>query len=242
MSITVDFNMTRLFIDKTVIIRISPQQSFSVFCPPIKDYYQNDGWNIVYHLWTTSEEKFKELPYTVKTSLDIVTTLMFELGKFDQFNFIANQCKIALQRILPQIELNYNTKTMKVNNIIITPEIWDYVIYVLKLSCGEKVEQPRTFDSPEAREFYQKQKEAEARIRKIKENNQKVDANGVIKNMLAIIYSFPSFTFDDLFNLTMAQIRWLQEYAAGSVSYAFHEKAMAAGNMKKGKKLDFFIK
>jgi hypothetical protein len=48
---------------------------------------------------------------------------MFELGKFDQFNFIANYCKTALQMILPQVELNYNTKTIKVNNIIITPEI-----------------------------------------------------------------------------------------------------------------------
>jgi hypothetical protein len=57
-----------------------------------------------------------------------------------------------------------------------------------------------------------------------------------------ITYAFPSLTIDYLFNQTMAQIRWLQEHAAGAVSYSFNEKAMAAGNVKKGKKLDFFIK
>jgi hypothetical protein len=30
--------------------------------------------------------------------------------------------------------------------------------------------------------------------------------------------------------------------AAESVSYSFNEKAFAAGNVKNGKKLDFFIK
>jgi hypothetical protein len=40
----------------------------------------------------------------------------------------------------------------------------------------------------------------------------------------------------------MAQIQWLQKYAAGAVSYEVNAKAFAAGNVKKGKKLDFFIK
>jgi hypothetical protein len=45
-----------------------------------------------------------------------------------------------------------------------------------------------------------------------------------------------------LFNQTLAQIRWLQKFAAESVSYSVNEQAFAAGNMKKGTKLDFFIK
>jgi hypothetical protein len=40
----------------------------------------------------------------------------------------------------------------------------------------------------------------------------------------------------------MAQILWLQKYAAGAVSYEVNAQAFAAGNVKKGKKLDFFIK
>jgi hypothetical protein len=45
-----------------------------------------------------------------------------------------------------------------------------------------------------------------SRIQKIKSQNKKADTNGVMKNLLSIIYSFPSLTFDYLFNQTMAQI------------------------------------
>jgi hypothetical protein len=60
--------------------------------------------------------------------------------------------------------------------------------------------------------------------------------------MLSITYAFPSLTFDYLYNQTMAQIQWLQKHAAGAMSYEVNAKAFAAGNVKKGKKLDFFIK
>ena len=68
------------------------------------------------------------------------------------------------------------------------------------------------------------------------------DKDALIKIMLSITYAFPSFTIDYLFNQTMAQIQWLQQYAAKSVSYEVNAQAFAAGNMKKGQKLDFFIK
>jgi hypothetical protein len=47
----------------------------------------------------------------------------------------------------------------------------------------------------------------ERRIRKIKQQNaNKSDDNGIIKSMLAITYSFPSLSFDYLFDQTLAQI------------------------------------
>lgn len=49
-------------------------------------------------------------------------------------------------------------------------------------------------------------------------------------------------TIDYLVDQTMAQIQWLQKHAAGAVSYEVNAQAFAAGNVKKGKKLDFFIK
>ena len=130
---------------------------------------------------------------------------------------------------------------MRINGLIITIEIWEYVIYLLKLTCGEKITQPQIFNSPEERAFYLKQQELEEKIKKIKENKDG-DREGLLKSMLSITYSFPSLTFDYLFNQTMAQIHWLQKMAAGEVSYSVNAQAMAAGNMKRGKKLEFFIK
>ena len=85
------------------------------------------------------------------------------------------------------------------------------------------------------------QKAAEEKIKKIKsQGNGDIDA--LAKMMLSITYAFPSLTFDYLYNQTMAQIQWLQKYAAGAMSYQVNAQAFAAGNVKKGKKLDFFIK
>lgn len=244
MEFKVDFNITRLFIDKKIPLQINQQSVILVYCPPVREYYTNVGWNAMYHLWTTPESEFDKLPYQAQAPFDIVNILLFELGQYDQFRKLANFCAEALKKILPGVDIDFSNKKLVINGTTITTEIWDYVIYILKLSCGEKAEQPLTFDSPEAREFYKKQKEMEDKIRKIKSENtnKKQDTKGVMKNMLAITYSFPSLSFDYLFDQTMAQIHWLQEMAAGEVSYRLNAQAMAAGNMKKGSKLEFFIK
>ena len=109
------------------------------------------------------------------------------------------------------------------------------------MSQGEKVTKPLTFDSEEAKQFYLAQKANEERIAAIRQNKQG-DADAMAKILLSITYAFPSLTIDYLVGQTMAQIQWLQKHAAGAMSYEVNAQAFAAGNMKKGKKLEFFIK
>ena len=111
---------------------------------------------------------------------------------------------------------------------------------MLRLSCGEKVEKPRIFSSEDERQFYLAQKKTEERIKQIK-SQKPGDSESLLKSFLTIQYVF-NLSFDYLAEQTLAQIQWLQGYAAGAVSYEVNAQAFAAGNMKKGKKLDFFIK
>ena len=103
------------------------------------------------------------------------------------------------------------------------------------------MEKPIIFSSEEARKIYLAQKANEEKIRKIRAQKQG-QGDELMKSLLSITYKFPSLSFDYLFNQTMAQIQWLQKHAAGAVSYEVNAQAYAAGNVKKGKKLDFFIK
>ena len=103
------------------------------------------------------------------------------------------------------------------------------------------MEKPRTFNSQEEKDFYLAQKRMDDKIKKIKSQN-KGDGANLLKSFVSIIYAFPSLTIEYLAQQTMAQIQWLQKYAAGAVSYEVNAQAFAAGNVKKGKKLDFFIK
>ena len=149
--------------------------------------------------------------------------------------------RYSLKFIFEDINIDMVEKKLKIGDITIDEEIWENILYLLKLSCREKVNQPLNFDSEEAQKFFIAQREKEERIAKLKSTKQ-VDQDALIKSFLSITYAFPSLTIDYLCNQTMAQIQWLQKYAAGAMSYEVNAQALAAGNMKKGSKLDFFIK
>ena len=241
-----NFNITNLFLTKEVSVFVG-NQNFKVKVKPIKDYLDNVEWNSIYHLWTMEVDEIKKMLPMVEDSYDLIINIIFKLGFYKEYKELSSRFIAALHDVLVDMEVDWKQhqiiwKNQKKDSLIIDNEIWEYILYILKLSCGEKIDPPRQFQSEEEKEFYLAQKRYENQIKKIKQNAKSGDSDGLIKAFLLITYTFPSLTIDYLFNQTMAQIRWLQEYAAGAVSYSFNEKAMAAGNVKKGKKLDFFIK
>ena len=249
MFIEDNYSITRLFIEKRIkiIIRESKEGAtlfkFYLTLQPIKAIYLDDDWNMAYHLITNSN--FKQL-FMLKndlnmTSLEAITIILCDLGKYDKFQKFADVLRESLTKIISDFQIDFINQCLKIGDNTITEEIWERIVYLLKLSCGEKVTPPPTFDSEEARKFYLAQKAAEERINRIRAQKQS-DKETLSKMMLSITYAFPSITIDYLWNQTLAQIQWLQKYAAGAVSYEVNAKAFAAGNIKKGKKLDFFIK
>jgi len=243
MIIDSNYSLTRLFASKEITITIDKLKKFTLKVHSIKDLFQDSDWNIFYHTSIESVEKLqKYFPFgEIETQFDFLKLLMFDFGQFDKYKDIYTIFQNQLQIILPEIKIDIQNKEISVNGITITNEIWEYILYILKLSNGEKVELPPTFTSEEAKKLYLAQKANEEKIRKIRSQVQG-DSDGLIKSMLSITYAFPSMTIDYLWEQTMAQILWLRKYAAGAVSYEVNAKAFAAGNVKKGKKLDFFIK
>lgn len=106
---------------------------------------------------------------------------------------------------------------------------------------------PITFSNEMERNFYLAQQKAESRIQALRQkNNEKMAKTAstqdiLMKAFLSITYAFPSITFDFLLDQTMAQIQWLQQYAAKAMSYQVNAQAAAAGNVKKGFKLKSFL-
>ena len=240
MTIRDNFGIFNLFLDKKVKIFVD-NKSFMMKVPTIKEFCLDEKFNAVYHIVNLPSDKMRK--FTVipcETSFELLNTIVFNLGRFKEYKDVLESFKYFLSLILPNIVIDFENKNFTINNIIMTSEIWEYIIYVLKLSCGEKVEKPRTFASEAEREFYLAQKKMDEKIKKIKSQSPG-DSEALLKSFLSIQYSF-NLSFEYLAEQTVAQIRWLQGYAAGAVSYEVNAKAFAAGNMKKGKKLDFFIK
>lgn len=249
MFIEDNYSITRLFVDKNIKIIIREKQDsaalfkFTLKLKPVKDLYLDDDWNMAYHLITNDD--YKKL-FTLNKDLDItsltaISIVLCDLGKYAQFAKFAEVLNKALTEIISDFKVEYQEQCLKIGDNTITEEIWERIVYLLKLSCGEKVTPPLTFDSEEARKFYLAQKAAEEKIRRIRSQGRQ-DVDALSKMMLCITYAFPSITIDYLWNQTLAQIQWLQKYAAGAMSYEVNAQAFAAGNVKKGKKLDFFIK
>ena len=239
MEIRDDFNLFKLFLEKNINIHVDGSV-FKIKVPTIKNLYLNNTINATYHLITLGDSERKKLIQNVESSFEFVSTIVFQLGIYKEYSTLAQTIVGGLKELLPGIEIDYTNKQFTIEDLIITDEIWEYILYIIKLSCGEKVEKPRTFNSEEERQFYLAQKKMDERIRKIK-SQKPGDSEGLIKSFLTIQYKF-NLSFDYLAEQTMAQIQWLQKYAAGAVSYEVNAQAFAAGNMKKGKKLDFFIK
>ena len=240
MEIRDNYSIFNLFLDKKIKVFID-REFFYVHVPNIKDFYLNDKINGVFHIWTSSQEKIQKMSVIpCETSYDFLKIVLFNLGAYKEYSSIAEDFKKALDFFIPSIQIDYKNKELIVEDITITEQIWEYILYILRLSCGEKVEKPRTFTTEDERQFYLAQKKMDEKIKKIKAQKTG-DSEALLKSFLTIQYKF-NLSFDYLAEQTLAQIQWLQGYAAGAVSYEVNAQAFAAGNMKKGKKLDFFIK
>lgn len=242
MTIENNYSITQLFATKNITITIDRKQSFELRVPVIRDLFEDTRWNNLFFLWTRPMKEAQKYYYKpVHNALELVTLILFDASQYRELVELSRQYKYYLEKWIPDIEIDYKNQVLKVKDIIITEEIWEHILYLLKLSCGEKVVQPPTFASEEARKLFLAQQENEERLQRLKAQRSS-DKESLIKALLTITYVFPSMTIDYLFNQTMAQIQWLQTNAAGAVSYEVNAQAFAAGNMKKGKKLDFFIK
>lgn len=241
MDIKSNYSITQLFVTKDITITVDGR-SILLHLPTLRDLYEDLKWNNIFFLWTRTPTEAQKYYYKpINSRYDIIKLIIFDGAQYQEYSELCKLFQKYLTKLFNNVEYNYQTQSVIINNVTITDEIWDYILYLLRLSNGEKVTQPPVFDSEEARKLYLAQQEAEERVRKIK-SDAVGDKDGLIKAFLAITYIFPSITIDYLFNQTMAQIQWLQKYAAGAVSYEVNAQAFAAGNVKKGKKLDFFIK
>lgn len=260
--INTDYSIVKTFITKDIFVFDQTEKwRFVVTLRPIGDFFTDYDYSTFYNTWTNDSELkrlFKIKNANEFSSFDLFCSLVFEFGYYKEYTDIANTWVDQLKQIVPGLTIDYINKQFLIPNqfvsapsdaIVATEDIWNYIIYLLKVSNGEKVSPPEVFANPEDKRSYLAQKEREERIARIKMKAQQADnskqkqaPDSLIKTFLSITYAFPSVTFDWLANQTMAQIHWLAQYAAGSVSYEVNSAIFAAGNMKKGSKLDFFIK
>lgn len=158
-------------------------------------------------MWTLKEEEQSKIVLKKVTNhFDFLTSLIFDFRQYKEYSQVTQNCIKFLQEVLPDIEIDYTGHKMKVGSLELNAEIWDYVLYLLKKSLGEKAEKPLVFESEEARQFYLAQKANEERIAKIR-SQKEGDPEALAKILLSITYAFPGLSIEYLLDQTMAQIQ-----------------------------------
>jgi len=243
-EINSNYSILNLFIkdNKEVKIFIG-NQVIILYLKSLKNFFSNEEWATCYTIICRDEYRKKLLPtqFQSEDSLTEIKNLIFEFGMYAQYTKIVSLLREQLSTLIHNLFFDFKKKELIANDVIITSDIWNYIINILKLSCGEKEEKTPVFENEAARQLYLAQKEFEKQVNKIKNKNGG-DTEQILKILLTISYQIPALTFDYLFNQTMAQIHWLYTYAAQSVSYDVTKMAYASGNLKKGQTPNFFIK
>jgi len=242
-NFTNDFSITRLFASENKDVRVFIDKvQITLHLKTIRDLYEDEEWLTCYSI-ITRDDKRKEYipkPYQSLEPYNEIKTLIFELGLYSEYKRLVGVLRTQLESFIQDLSFDFEQKEFVAGAVTITSDIWNYLIYVLKLSCGEKEKKPMIFTDEASKQLYLAQLEMEKRVNKIKNGGGKGDDVQILKMLLSIIYQFPSLTLDYLFNQTMAQIHWLYGYAMKSVSYEVTSAAYTAGNLKKGTKLHFF--
>jgi hypothetical protein len=118
-----NFNMFNLFLNKKIKITID-KHVVVVRVPTIKEFIFDEDINAVYHIWTLTEEKIEKLtPFNINNSLDFTKQILFFLSAYKEYSEINKKIKYALSFFLPDIQINYETKELIINDITITNEV-----------------------------------------------------------------------------------------------------------------------
>lgn len=242
MELNSDFSISKLFFSKDINIS-ADGDNIVLHLKTIREIFTDLEWGRFYSIISQKADESKKNIYTllkISDSFALLRMILFTLGQYEQFRKFYDIFMYGLNEMFSKVEIDNAAQTIKIDDVIMTAEIWDYIVYILKLSYGEDIKPPMKFDSEEARQFFLAQQQYEKRIKEIRSQGGKDD--NFMKVLLVITYAFPSLTIDYLSNQTMAQIHWLQKLASGAVSYEVNAKAFAAGNVKKDSRLEFFIK
>lgn len=241
--IKTDYDLTASFVTKDFHLYID-NDIINIHLVPLKDFYNDRDWLMFYNIIITPIKKLRE-QLNLKQELDlydIMLLLLVDLGRYREYIKVYTSILYGFNKIVDNFKVDLSNRKLYSNDVEITREVLEYLFYVIKESNGERVEEPRQFASEAERAFYLAQKEYEDQIKNMRQKQQGGGQDAMLKIFLSITYVFPSFTFEYLFEQTLAQIRWLQKYAAEATSYEVNKEIFAAGNMKKGSKLNFFIK
>jgi hypothetical protein len=230
-----NFTEDYLLTNKDVIFTsLENDLTFMVKIPKFYDiYFNNDLFIILGFLEKDIEVLVKDFPtFQIKSHFDYLYTLFLLSEKVNEIKEIWASIKKGLKFIIP--DLSFENKVFKIkNSIVLTEEIFKEIKKIILLSLNKKVIEIEETDD----EFTKIDKQARLRAERIRRNSKNKDneKDGLKTMLIAILYEFPQYKLEDLWNLNLYTIYYLFSYIGKIANYEVSKIAAGTGNAKRHK-------
>lgn len=238
-----NFSISHLFLTHEVVITSPQNDIYRIHIPSLREltedpfYYQLLRFLDEEQL-TTWQKVLKETDAGEILRRFVCDPRITNLKEFSSFSNLLRQ---NLYKVL--VDFRIEDRRLYAGSSLITQEFLTELVYILRLGIGQQVEKPQHFgpDEEQARLFYERAQAARRKATKIRsEQESKNDSDPLIQMFVIINYKFPVYSIEQLYDMTFAQLRYLQQTAASMISYEHNMAAYTAGNLKKAP--NFFLK
>ena len=232
-NFTSDFQKELLLINRPVnFTHTGTSKKLTFNLPTLEDLFVHDEIMLLSTLLAKSVEDLqKMIPGVEIDSHFHFITLIVAMGEFNEnFEDLRNSILKSFELLLTGLESKSGIMTFE-NGLLFEEDLFNSFRKIFLLSLGnEEILETETEEDDD--EFTRREKEAEARVRRIKESaakrKSKQEEGGMEKMLVSILYEFPQYKMEDLFNMNLYTIYYLYKNVGKIANYEVMK--IAAGN------------
>jgi len=194
-------------------------------------FFNHDILWLINFLETDIEELQKNTSgFEVESHYQFLNLILTLGEKREKVNELSSVIKNSLEIIIPDFE--FKEKRMFIGDVYLSKILFDQIIEVIfKMLQKEKI---IIYDTDD--EATKKEKEVKLRVQKIKKNSKKSNSSTSFEDFIAaIIYEFPQYKIEDLFELNIYNFYYLFKYVGKIANYEVSKIAAGNGLSKKHK-------
>jgi len=228
-----DFSKVKLLANLNIIFK-NEEVSFEFIPMKVKDIYFNSDLSWFLNLIEKDIDELKKFfPNVEIDSHYQFIMLLLTLGeKKETLKEIAELIINAMEILIPGI--SFQDRQLKIFDISVDEILFNQIIELIYKIMGRK--EPIKINETDD-EMTRRMKETQKRIQKIKSKGKRMDGNQTsFEDMFAaIIYEFPQYKLEDLFELNIYTLYYLFKYIGKIANYEVSKIAAGNGLAKKHK-------
>lgn len=229
------FEKNALIHHLAVEFSLENRRNIKFIYPTIEELLTDLDLQLFLTLLALDKEKIKQAKMPVNFSVETRGEIISNFIGFTDYGVIL---KKYFAKYIEKAEIKEDG--IYVNEVKIISKEFEYIAWIILISCG--AEQVRDEDigpakkveklSPEMEAILKKQKEAEERLRKIKEKKAKQSGFTIEQIMLAIAYEF-GIPMKDLIKLNYYSLFWYFGFVGKVDSHKLNQLIISSGFSKK---------